>query len=73
MIRYRPIQTCDPVNGPTYGIIGEENEESTWRAVSVVEDVTRDGQFAADLAEKCTRCQLSPLHLLDVIMDSLPE
>ena len=73
MIRYRPIQTCDPVGGfTTYGIIGEENEESTWRAVSVVKDVTSNGQFAVELAEKFTRGQLSPLHLLDVIMDSLP-
>lgn len=72
MIRYRPIQTCDPSDGITYGIIGEENEEGTWRTVTVVEDVSHDGEFTAELAEKFTRCQLSPLHLLDAIMDSLP-
>ena len=72
MIRYRPIQTCDPAFGPTYGIIGEENEGNTWRAVSVVKDVTPNGQFAAELAEKFTRGQLSPLHLRDAIMDSIP-
>ena len=72
MIRYRPIQTCDPAFGSAYGIIGEENDGSAWRTVTVVEDVSPNSQFVAELAEKCTKGQLSSLHLLDVIMDSLP-
>ena len=40
--------------------------------VCFVSDVSCDPIFVSLLAEKCTRLQLDPMHLLDVILDALP-
>lgn len=36
-----------------------------------ISDVSCDAAFAAALAERCTRLQLDPVHLLDVILDAI--
>ena len=36
-----------------------------------VTDISTDGDFVAELAQRCTVGQLDPIHLYDVIEDSL--
>lgn len=72
MIRYRPIKMRHPIAGYTYGIIGEEGSGDEWSAVAIVPDVCCDWLLTMRLAEKCTKGQLSPMQLLDVVTDSLP-
>ena len=40
--------------------------------VETVRSVTADRNFALQLVEKFNRCQLSPCHLRDAILDMLP-
>lgn len=72
MIRYRLVKMRQPIAGYTYGILGEENSENDWHTVAIVPDVSSNQAFVSQLADKCTKGQLSPIHLLDVIIDALP-
>lgn len=53
----------------TYGIRAECNGES----LAFVSDVSLTLEQAQRLAELCTECQLSPIHLCDVIEDFLAD
>lgn len=55
----------------TYGLRIEVLTPSGYRKVGLVSDVSCDGAFVTALAERCTRLQLSPTHLLDVVLDAL--
>ncbi|SFP78511.1 hypothetical protein SAMN05216343_11475 [Oscillibacter sp. PC13] len=75
MIRYRSIQkrVLLEETGPytAYGLLAEEYADDSWRAIAVVPDISCDKAFVAQLAEKCTRGQLSPIQMLDVVTDAL--
>jgi len=51
----------------TYGISSNTDSQQ----LSLVSDVSCDLAFVNALAAKCTRLQLDPMHLQDVILDSL--
>ena len=57
---------------PSYGIGVNANVENKWVQLLFIPDVSTSGEFASALAAKCTRLQLSPLHLHDVLYDVLP-
>lgn len=71
--RYRSyeMQSLGRVSA-AYGLLAEEYEDGQWRSVAVIPDVSQDQLFVDRLAEKCTREELSPDHLLDVVLDALP-
>ena len=69
MYRYSVLEQADPVS---YGILAETAEGPGWRPAARVLDISPDKEFVSDLARRCTSGQLSPLHLLDVVLDALP-
>lgn len=42
-----------------------------WKQIDSISDVSTDYDFVATLAQRCTRGQLYPVHLIDVIQDSI--
>lgn len=58
---------------PVYGIVQEEHTGSGWQEVGRIPNVSPDRRLVEDLAERFTREQLSPLHLLDAVMDAITE
>ena len=55
-----------------YGILQEEGDGKRWHTVACVPDISCNEQFVTDLIRRCSSGQLSPVHLLYVVMDSLP-
>lgn len=55
-----------------YSICAEQQAPQGYINTLIIPDVSCDKEFAVQLAEQCTRKQLSPLHLLDVVLDMLP-
>lgn len=55
----------------SYGICVLQIKDGTAIPSDVVPDVSLDRDFVFTLAYWCTFKQLSPIHLLDVIMDAL--
>ena len=76
MFRFQSVETncvsADLGRYRSYGILAENREGDGWTQVGLVPDVSCDREFVLGLAERCTRGQLSPLSLVDVIVDSLP-
>ena len=60
-----------PLSTRSYGIIAQESFGDSWHFVAFVPGISEDKAFVLDLAEKCTRGQLNPIQLLDVVMDAL--
>ena len=56
----------------TYGLRVLRARASVWADVAFVPDVSCNEAVAARIARQCTRRQLHPIHLLDVILDALP-
>lgn len=56
---------------PAYGILVKERTERGWEVIAVVAPFSRDKEAVELFAERCTRLQLSPKHLLDAIQDFL--
>lgn len=65
---------CTPENCSyiAYAIYAEELTSQGWVHALSIPDVSCDKEFALHLAEQSTRIQLSPMHLLDVVLDMLP-
>lgn len=57
----------------TYGIRGMRKRSHGWACEVDIEDISTDGHFVRCLAETCTRMELDPIHLRDVIEDVLEE
>lgn len=55
----------------SYGISVFQILEGSAREIHLVSDVSLDRDFAFTLAHRCTVKQLAPVHLLDVIQDTL--
>lgn len=59
-----------PDLGPyrTYGICVRNESGET---VTVLSDISTDRDMVSDLAERCTKGELAPEHLLDVVLGSI--
>ncbi|MBQ4065407.1 MAG: hypothetical protein IJD10_04845 [Clostridia bacterium] len=70
MITYRVIEDHDSEG--SYGIAACDSELcEDEQAITLVRDVTCDRSALEDLAETCSRLQLSPIHLHEVVEDFL--
>lgn len=56
---------------PSYGIVMEQRLEDRWSTVAVVSPISRDRASVIRLIDLCSKLQLSPEHLLDVVQDFL--
>lgn len=64
--------TAESRSYTAYAIHAEELTPQGWVSVHTIPGVSCDKEFASHLAEQCTRLQLSPMHLLDIVLDMLP-
>lgn len=64
--------TTESCSYTAYAIYAEELTSQGWIHALSIPDVSCDKEFALHLAEQCTRFQLSPIQLLDVVLDMLP-
>ena len=75
MYRYVPSEEFlfSPFMGHyrSFGIAVFQYTEKGWERKSFFSDVSTDPSFVTALAQRCTRGQLSPDHLLDVLFDSI--
>lgn len=75
MFLFRPIKQflSSPELGDycAYGIHAFTTTPSGYADAGLVSDVSCDLDFVSFLADRCTRLQLDPVHLLDVVLDSL--
>lgn len=55
-----------------YAISAEEQTPRGWINAFTVQDISCDPALVCRMAEQCTRFQVSPVHLPDVIQDTLP-
>lgn len=55
----------------TYGIRGMRKYPCGWACEADIKDISTDGHFVRCLAETCTRMELDPIHLRDVVEDAL--
>lgn len=76
MYQFRPVKqfltSPELGNYSSYAICAFAVTPGRCEEVCSVSDVSCDWAFAAVLADKCTRLQLDPVHLRDVILDALP-
>lgn len=77
MYRFQAVQMCRPCPESelqvSYGILAERSTNQGWTAVTIAGDISNDKAFVRALAERCTHEQLDPVHLADVIRDSVLE
>ena len=55
-----------------YGIAIEQWQGTQWAVVRRIENIASKEDIPARLAASCTRLQLDPIHILDVILDTIP-
>ena len=76
MFRFRPVKQflSSPELGDycSYGIHAFVSTPSGYSDAGLVSDISCDLQFVSRLADRCTRPQLDPMQLMDVVLDSLP-
>ena len=72
MFRYLPIEeqitTPELCTYHTYGICVKDEAGNT---VTVLSDISCDKQMVTDLAARCTRGELVPEQLIDVVLNSI--
>ena len=56
---------------PSYGILTSVLESNACTYVACVPDISCDSCFVEELAHRCNEGQLSPMHLIDVVLDAL--
>ena|GEM_PF-5889042 len=56
---------------PSYGILASVLENDVCTYAACIPDISCDKAFVDELAHRCNAGQLSPMHLLDVVLDSL--
>ena len=75
MFRYVPFEESlfSPSIGGyhSFGIAILQFVKHGWKQIDSISDVSTDYNFVAKLAQRCTRGQLHPVHLIDVIQDSI--
>lgn len=57
----------------TYGIRGMRKKPGGWVCEVDIGDISTDGHLVRCLAETCTRFELDPIHLHDIVEDMLEE
>lgn len=76
MFQFRPVKQflSSPELGDycSYGIHAFAMTASGCTEAGFICDVSCDLGFVSLLADKCTKLQLDPLHLLDTVLDALP-
>lgn len=72
MYRYEAFQTRS-LFSPSYGILAKEEQGGDWIAVAVAAPFSDDYEAVSKLAETCSNCQLSPVHLIDVVSDFITQ
>lgn len=76
MFRFRPVKQflSSPELGDycSYGIHAFVSTPAGYSGAGLVSDISCDLQFVSLLADRCTRLQLDPMQLMDVVLDSLP-
>jgi len=55
----------------SYGILAEVRKDGSCSYAAYIPDISCNKAFVDDLAQRCTNGQLSPMHLLDVVLDAL--
>lgn len=71
MYHYKVIEMYGPFCKPSYGIQAEVAEDGICTYVAFIPDISCNKAFVDELAQKCTKGQLSPMHLLEVVLDAL--
>lgn len=56
----------------TFGLRAETETARGWLPLMTLSDVSCDEEFICALAQRCTACGLSPVHLTDAVLDALP-
>lgn len=73
MYYFRVIGTHNPVFGRmSYGIQAEVWQRGSCTYAAYIPDISCNKAFVDKLAQRCTDGRLSPMHLLDVVLDALP-
>ena len=65
--------TVPPHATPTYGILVKQRFQECWYTVAIVAAFSHDKAAVLRLIDRCTKLQLSPEHLLDVVHDFLTQ
>lgn len=68
MYRYEVFK-AHPLSRGSYGILAKEEIDGNWIAVAVAAPFSDDYEAVSRLAKSCSSCQLSPMHLIDVVSD----
>ena len=55
----------------SYGILAQVLENDMCTYAACIPDISRDKAFVDELAHRCNEGQLSPMHLLDVVLDAI--
>lgn len=63
--------TSDGEKHKTYGIRAYRKDAKQWVCDAFVEDISSDMYLVMQLAESCTRLELDPVHLRDVVEDAI--
>ena len=75
MYRYRAVELPGKWEKHTlrtpYGLLAETDVCGKWEIVAVTADISCEKPLVERLAETCTRRQLDPARLMDVIMDGV--
>lgn len=75
MYQYLPIpeQLYSPDLGPyhSFGIVAIKVCDGEQQQKAFASDVSTDRDFVEELAERCTAAQLDPIHLKDIVLDSI--
>ena len=74
-VMYVPFEQekCTEDNGHYvgYGIRALRSTGESWECIAEVGDISCSMQFVRELAQLCTRLELDPMHLLDVVEDAI--
>lgn len=74
MYLYETLQMkAIPPSHAHYGILCKQMQNERWVPVAVAAPFSADMDAVTALAEKCTRLQLSPEHLIDVVSDFISQ
>lgn len=72
MYFYKIVEMRDAFLGRTsYGILAKRMEEGITKESALMPGISCDREFVQQFAEHCKRNQLTPIHMLDVVMDAL--
>ena len=72
--RYTLLTLREPARRQNaYGLLAQEYCDGQWLNVAAVAPFSADRNKVHEIAEKCSALQLSPIHILDVVMDFLNE